>query len=68
MVILSIVILKAKYKLVHFSGIAICLAGMGVLVWADITGSRNQGPKPGIHFCLIIYQVYISNNIIISNK
>ena len=45
-VFLSVLVLKAKYKLVHYIGVFICLAGIGFLVWADITGSR-QGPRPG---------------------
>ena len=46
MVFLSIIVLKAKYKPVHFFGVSVCLAGLGLMVWADFT-SRSQGPKPG---------------------
>ncbi|CAB3977468.1 solute carrier family 35 member F1 [Paramuricea clavata] len=45
-VFLSIIVLKAKYKPVHFFGVSVCLVGLGLMVWADFT-SRSQGPKPG---------------------
>lgn len=53
-VLLSIVVLRAKYRPIHFFGILICLGGLGFLIWADLHGSQHQGPKSaGSHSELI---------------
>ena len=41
--VLSWIFLKVWYKCLHYSGVAICLAGIACLVTADYYGSRNYG-------------------------
>uniref|UniRef100_A0A8D2NV72 Solute carrier family 35 member F2 n=1 Tax=Zosterops lateralis melanops TaxID=1220523 RepID=A0A8D2NV72_ZOSLA len=40
---LSWFILRARYRLIHFVAVAICLLGVGAMVGADILSGRNEG-------------------------
>ncbi|KAK3747918.1 hypothetical protein QZH41_008368, partial [Actinostola sp. cb2023] len=42
--VLSFLVLKVRYKCVHYVSVAICLVGIACLVTADYFGSRNYGP------------------------
>ena len=39
---LSTIVLSAKYRLIHFAGVGICLLGIGALVYADIHNGKSQ--------------------------
>lgn len=39
---LSWFILRARYRLIHFVAVAICLLGVGAMVGADILAGRNE--------------------------
>ncbi|XP_064628299.1 solute carrier family 35 member F2-like isoform X2 [Lineus longissimus] len=49
--ILSWLILKVKYKLVHIIGVLVCLAGVGSLVGADILTNKN-GSEQAVNMVL----------------
>uniref|UniRef100_A0ACB8FGG1 Uncharacterized protein n=1 Tax=Sphaerodactylus townsendi TaxID=933632 RepID=A0ACB8FGG1_9SAUR len=40
---LSWFILRARYKLIHFIAVAVCLLGVGTMVGADILAGRQEG-------------------------
>ena len=40
-VLLSTVVLKAKYQLIHFAGVGVCLLGIGALAYADIHSGKS---------------------------
>lgn len=40
---LSWFLLKARYKIIHFVAVAICLLGVGAMVGADILSGRPEG-------------------------
>ncbi|XP_066031884.1 solute carrier family 35 member F2 [Chamaea fasciata] len=40
---LSWFILRARYRIIHFVAVAICLLGVGAMVGADILAGRNEG-------------------------
>ncbi|NWR11634.1 S35F2 protein, partial [Paradoxornis webbianus] len=40
---LSWFILRARYRMIHFVAVAICLLGVGAMVGADILAGRNKG-------------------------
>lgn len=40
---LSWFILRARYRLIHFVAVAICLLGVGTMVGADIVAGRQKG-------------------------
>ena len=39
---LSTIVLSAKYRLIHFAGVGLCLLGIGTLVYADIHNGISQ--------------------------
>lgn len=40
---LSWFILRARYRLIHFIAVAVCLLGVGTMVGADILAGRQEG-------------------------
>lgn len=43
LMLLSWVILKTRYRPVHFVAVLVCLLGVGAMVGADILAGRDQG-------------------------
>ena len=54
--LLSTVFLRAKYQLIHFAGVSICLLGIGVLAYADIHNGKSLEGR----ILLYVYVCYIS--------
>ena len=53
--LLSTVVLRTKYRLMHFAGVVMCLLGIGALAYADIhSGKVHEGN------CVCVY-IYIMN-------
>ena len=47
---LSWFILRARYRLIHFIAVAVCLLGVGTMVGADILAGRQD--SEGKEFCI----------------
>ncbi|NWW78518.1 S35F2 protein, partial [Climacteris rufus] len=45
---LSWFILRARYRLIHFLAVAVCLLGVGTMVGADILSGRQEGEGSGV--------------------
>ncbi|KAM9319826.1 solute carrier family 35 member F2-like [Gastrophryne carolinensis] len=43
LMVLSWFILRAKYKLVHYVAVLLCLLGVGIMVYADVLSGRDNG-------------------------
>lgn len=43
---LSWFILRARYRLIHFIAVAVCLLGVGTMVGADILAGRQDSEEP----------------------
>nr|XP_020479215.1 solute carrier family 35 member F2-like isoform X3 [Monopterus albus] len=48
LMLLSWLILKARYRLVHYGAVCICLLGVGAMVVADLLARRDQGSTTNI--------------------
>lgn len=48
---LSWFILRARYRLIHFIAVAVCLLGVGTMVGADILAGRQD--SEGKEFCIV---------------
>uniref|UniRef100_A0A670HLL9 Solute carrier family 35 member F2 n=1 Tax=Podarcis muralis TaxID=64176 RepID=A0A670HLL9_PODMU len=48
---LSWFILRARYKLIHFIAVAVCLLGVGTMVGADVLAERHNGEGKGWRKC-----------------
>uniref|UniRef100_A0A3B1K6A1 Solute carrier family 35 member F2 n=1 Tax=Astyanax mexicanus TaxID=7994 RepID=A0A3B1K6A1_ASTMX len=48
LMILSWFFLKARYRIVHYVAVCVCLAGVGAMVGADLIAGRDQGSTSNI--------------------
>ncbi|XP_072547234.1 solute carrier family 35 member F2 isoform X1 [Salminus brasiliensis] len=48
LMILSWFFLKARYRVIHFVAVCVCLAGVGAMVGADLLAGRDQGSTSNI--------------------
>lgn len=48
LLVLSWVFLKARYRIIHYVAVCVCLAGVGAMVGADLVSGRDQGSSEGI--------------------
>ncbi|XP_036417697.1 solute carrier family 35 member F2 isoform X2 [Colossoma macropomum] len=48
LMILSWFFLKARYKIIHYVAVCVCLAGVGAMVGADLLAGRDQGSTSNI--------------------
>ena len=58
--LLSTVFLRAKYRLIHFAGVSICLLGIGVLAYADIHNGKSLEGRILLYVYLYVYVCYMS--------
>ncbi|XP_077977281.1 solute carrier family 35 member F2-like [Glandiceps talaboti] len=65
--LLSFVVLRVRYKIFHYGGVAVCLLGVGALVGADIhAGRSHMGGSDkflGDMLCLIGASLYGISNV-----
>ncbi|XP_065907708.1 solute carrier family 35 member F2-like isoform X2 [Dysidea avara] len=52
-VILSLFLIKTRYKLVHYVSMIICTVGMVVVMFEDFTSSKSGGNQAGDSLCII---------------
>ncbi|XP_066501082.1 solute carrier family 35 member F2 [Hoplias malabaricus] len=64
LMILSWYFLKARYKIIHYVAVCVCLAGVGAMVGADLLAGRDQGSTNNILLgdglvllCAVLYAV-----------
>ncbi|XP_027002204.1 solute carrier family 35 member F2 isoform X2 [Tachysurus fulvidraco] len=48
LLVLSWVFLKARYRIIHYVAVCVCLAGVGAMVGADLVSGRDQGSSSNI--------------------
>lgn len=64
---LSWLFLKVRYKIVHISGVGICLLGIGSLVWSNVLEYNNTTPQNrlfGDMLCLSAGALYGVSNVL----
>ena len=49
--LLSTIFLRAKYRLIHFAGVGVCLLGIGALAYTDIHNGKSQ---EGVCMCVCV--------------
>ena len=58
--LLSTIFLRAKYRLIHFAGVGICLLGIGVLAYADIQNRKSLEGRMLLYVYIRMYVCYVS--------
>lgn len=66
LMVLSWFLLKARYRLVHFIAVVVCLLGVGAMVGADILSGRDQGSSKDtiiLYYIILVLVDLLSNYI-----